>query len=607
MDVDPDSSGSVLLEEMLEDVIYEEEVMVESVPSNEATYLDAEIEISDENVEVIADEVVAVNGGKSPASTSDESDSSSSNDSSSTSNNESDSDDNEEEDSIINGINPQSNDGPAVMEQMVEEETVTFGTDNMSHDSAECTAIEMEADIIAGGESDVMEHVDVIDTNVITTELTTTTSAPLKTTFVISGGNNLASQPLVQAKTSQNKIVFVKLVSSANTAIMTPFSSTSTVSTAKIVDNCSVRLTTDVGKVAEAVPLTPTVATESKSRSPPIELPERNGACSTLSTTTEEASTTVTTTTVPMLIIKPVASQTIERTVNLLNNNKILIKSVKSTKNPSPPTRSPTTAENSEATAVKSLEDSNDIKTPKLDIDDIEQQQQKPMQHEMVGTNDVTVNTTTVIAAADSVEVKPERLADEPRIKESLLPTDNVVKEKVTTKIKREFEQLQKTVNESKVLMEYVTDKKARGRRAKKSIRSTQSTIDLDDTDSIASKSSSICGLSRSRSTSRNESPIMGRRSISKESDRSVASGGNRNMRSLNAEFTAKQQKFLQNLHKNHESGDESDVSAKDGDESIDYFDDGNENSREARGNSRNDNSMDLELAPKVYRRIGIN
>lgn len=225
----------------------------------------------------------------------------------------------------------------------------------------------------------------------------------------------------------------------------------------------------------------------------------------------------------------------VERTVNLLNNNKILIKSVKSNISTTPVL--PTSAASEAA------------------------------------DNDVEITSVTPVAVASEAGKSIEIDAITINSVAAIANTSDISSNKVKTapKIKREFEQLQKTVNESKVLMQYVLDQKTRGRREKKSYKLKGSALDNEETESNSSYT-----RSRSRSTTRIESPMDRRRSISKESDRSFG-GSNRSTRSQNADFSSKQIKFLQTLRKKDVSGDESNESEPDEDDSEDYTYDGNE------------------------------
>lgn len=395
-------------------------------------------------------------------------------------------------------------------------------------------------------------------------------TAAAQPAIVLSSSINLGTQPTAQAKASQiaNQIVFVKIMpNSLTTQSMTSstMSSVSTASPAKTV-TAIINPTVTLTPVSS---LTPSFKrTLSKTKSSPVLLPPQ-----------------ATTTTTSVTITPPVkcATQTIERTVNLLNNNKILIKSVKSTANVSP-----VFAPTSTVTDAAGKCDDSHIET-KLTTT-CSQPTVTPALVESVGVS-ATCNQ------AESGEIVAEQ-------------DDSPIRKQAVPKIKREFEQLQKTVNESKILMEYVIDRKTRGRRAKKGLRSVTSTPDIDETDSLKSRDGS-----RSRSISRNESPMEGGRSVSKESDRSVG-GSNRNMRSQNVDFSAKQKKFLRNIQKSHESGEDSDDSVNYVDEPEDLFfmdnedkmDDGGKDELNHEGEKidevENSRKIESAAAPKVKTKV---
>lgn len=156
-----------------------------------------------------------------------------------------------------------------------------------------------------------------------------------------------------------------------------------------------------------------------------------------------------------------------------------------------------------------------------------------------------------------------------------------------TPKIKREILQLQKMVNDSKILTEFIGDGgelSPRNRKAKhRHTSATRAADELDssccaDNESIASKSSSHCGgggddRSRSRSRSINRSPMggaaaSGMATLSSSSSIATASSAEknrRNMRSQNAEFTAKHQQFLRGIQsQQQDTADEDDESDDD-------------------------------------------
>lgn len=130
-----------------------------------------------------------------------------------------------------------------------------------------------------------------------------------------------------------------------------------------------------------------------------------------------------------------------------------------------------------------------------------------------------------------------------------------------TPKIKREIKQLQKMVNESKILTDFINDQDSQRSRKVKKTTKTETDHDFSgtgcDNESIASKSSS-----RSRSLSRNMSPIDTPVS-SKDGEKN-----RRNMRSQNAEFSAKHYKFLRGIHQ-HDSDASENTSDIEGDKTV--------------------------------------
>lgn len=185
---------------------------------------------------------------------------------------------------------------------------------------------------------------------------------------------------------------------------------------------------------------------------------------------------------------KPV-EEVVERTVNLLNNNKIIIKSIKSTNSTNV---SPITAKDDTSTRA-----------------------------------DRTEPNPVPQRAEDSNEFDPEKNADE-------------VERKASTqhpKIKREIEQLRKTVNESKVLTEIIIDRNARGRRSQK-LLSKHEQMSLQANEIEANK---VASVEPSPSNSRNVSP-------ENDGEKLVNASGKRNTRSRNSDFTAKQKRFMKGI-----------------------------------------------------------
>lgn len=131
-----------------------------------------------------------------------------------------------------------------------------------------------------------------------------------------------------------------------------------------------------------------------------------------------------------------------------------------------------------------------------------------------------------------------------------------------TPKMNREFMLLQRTVTESKMLTEYMNDTDSRSRKAKRVSTAAAQRIadDASDNESVNSSRTSqsrggAADRSRSRSLSRNRSPGSTQSTTTPE-----GRGPRRNMRSQNAEFSAKHQKFLKGIQ-HHQESDASDNS----------------------------------------------
>lgn len=152
-------------------------------------------------------------------------------------------------------------------------------------------------------------------------------------------------------------------------------------------------------------------------------------------------------------------------------------------------------------------------------------------------------NSGNTVASDDEVKniFPQENRGMKTEFDDKVLETD-----RSTPKIKREIKQLQKMVNESKILTDFINDQDSQRSRKVKKTPKTETDHDFSgtggDNESIASKSSS-----RSRSLSRNMSPIDTPLS-SKDGEKN-----RRNMRSQNAEFSARHYKFLRGIHQ-HDS-----------------------------------------------------
>lgn len=211
----------------------------------------------------------------------------------------------------------------------------------------------------------------------------------------------------------------------------------------------------------------------------------------------------------------------VERTVNLLNNNKIIIKS------------------------VKCMNPSNALPaTTKIDTS---------AKNEKPNSNSMSQRCETNESKTHSDRVKMSDATE----RKSLAP-----------KIKREFEQLQKTVNESKVLTEFIIDRYPRGRRSVKTTlkRSEQIAVQQQANEMDTEK---IEQSDRSPNRSRSNSPAT------KESDKLVVGASSkRYTRSRNSDFSAKQKSFIKGiLEVTRGSDDESEHSVGEDDEAdVDFY-----------------------------------
>lgn len=387
---------------------------------------------------------------------------------------------------------------------------------------------------------------------------------------------NLAAQPTIQAKTAQNKIFYVKIlptklvnqVTTTTTLMTVPTTSDNSVSSDSIkCDKTSV-------KMASSTTTTPTIRTGLAVK--PVTTPSTDTAASITSES-------------------PSVLQTVERTVNLLNNNKILIKSVKTNAVPTP-TSVPATVPVHDALV------STHTATSKIDNN---LKNQKAIKEEAIKnyfSSETKKSTENNKRAIEHVEIEDaddgddddndgdddddddegeEEEEGEWSELDDKIAHDN--KHATTPKMKREFEQLQKTVNQSKVLSEFVIAHKPRRQRrsdkmrpvtTEQNVKQTQS--ENEEVESNRSRSSlSRRSRSGSRSRSRNTSPPETMRSASKESDRSgTSSAGSqikRSTRSQNTDFTAKQKRFLKGIQQHTRgSEDETDASVGDGDDEDD-------------------------------------
>lgn len=165
-------------------------------------------------------------------------------------------------------------------------------------------------------------------------------SVEINDVFGLSGSIDLSAQPMGQAKTSQNQIVYVKLLPSSLATIQTAASLSDTTATSTIratTEASAVSLTKSTASIINpTVTLTPVCALKSfkynfsKAMSSPIVLTTPATVTPTTTATTVGSGLAVNSTSVKS------PTESVERTVNLVNNNKILIKSVSRTINTSP-------------------------------------------------------------------------------------------------------------------------------------------------------------------------------------------------------------------------------------------------------------------------------
>lgn len=294
----------------------------------------------------------------------------------------------------------------------------------------------------------------------------------------------------------------------------------------------------------------------------------------------------------------------IEHTVNLLNNNRILIKSVKNSMNAN-------SSNCSQPILTQTINSNANINT---NVDKDGKQQMQKISNDEISTDITETNTEhkqsndeTQIQIQlkhhiDDDEVNPKlkldtmksnngeilkiesELYDVDETKHMLNDTkldDNSIDEPKAQKIKREFEQLQKDVNHSKVLSEFIFDQNKPNRRPTKSggkSKHKHSTgLKLDS--SIDEKSTTM--TFRSRSPSLRTSPSNSVRSASKESDRSASSSfnssstgltGKRNTRSRNTDFSAKQKQFLKGIQQLTRGTDDESDNMDDDEADLDFY-----------------------------------
>lgn len=256
----------------------------------------------------------------------------------------------------------------------------------------------------------------------------------------------------------------------------------------------------------------------------------------------------------------PISEPMFGHTVNLLNNNKILIKSVK-------------TSNSASASPILGKEDAPPATTSTARCDKIDENSM----HSSGGGGGDSGECRTSCDSSGKATSKNAPY-DEHAMADISVAVAAAPPSTSTPKINREFEMLTKTVNESKVLTEFIFDQSTRGgRRSLKS--STKRKQQLIPNTSMGSELSttSVTDLP-------NDSPMADVRGQSKDSDKSGTSGsvqsgagtnatGKRSTRSQNSDFSAKQRRFLKGIQQiSRGTDDESENSAFDDDEDdIDY------------------------------------
>lgn len=220
--------------------------------------------------------------------------------------------------------------------------------------------------------------------------------------------------------------------------------------------------------------------------------------------------------------------------------------------------RKPTTLEHNDQSAIKQADA---IKSTKIIIKGITSQDKRLVVCESPTTTDPlgspqlspTIQSPKIVIESNKIESK-ETLNDEPSTLEidehintpepvsSILDTNEENRSNSNTpRANREMKQLQKTMKESKVLTDYIAlvDET---RRIKRKLNEAE---ESEETAAIALDASQT-NMVRSRSVS-----------VTKESIEVGSISIRRNTRSLNAEFSAKQRKFLAGIQKHSRDSDE--------------------------------------------------
>lgn len=277
----------------------------------------------------------------------------------------------------------------------------------------------------------------------------------------------------------------------------------------------------------------------------------------------------------------------VEHTVNLLNNNRILIKSVKPNHATSPVSMPTALVKNAANEGFEFSSQKCDAKQLVNETSEITVQNVtnvKATTEQTIDQLNVVNETKCEIDAnngkteqADSeLEIKKEQILNENSTDAVIEDDTNSVDEEIRSKIKREFEKLQKVVNEAKVMAGFVIEPNKHNRRPTKSGKGKHNKYNNSLNDMTALVDEKVPpSVQLNRSASPSSSSV---RSASKESDRSATSGfgaGKRNTRSMNTDFSAKQKQFLKGIQQvTRGTDDETDNNSgvDDDEDDVDYY-----------------------------------
>ena len=239
------------------------------------------------------------------------------------------------------------------------------------------------------------------------------------------------------------------------------------------------------------------------------------------------------------------------KVVNVINSTKIIIKGVNNNASEKVKKRHSTAAiacVSKQENPEEEIEKDNSIKTDDVLHEENDHKYNKiPAADDNIKEIDQS-NTTTVCTSSKVAADVDADVLSEKDFNDKLSETGEC--KQSTPKIKREIKQLQKMMNDSKILTEYINDSETRVRKVKKMAKH-EDAVDGADTESITSKASTR-DRSRSRSCSRNHSPMD--MSAYHHNSARDSEKGKRNMRSQNAEFSAKHQKFLRGIQSQQDS-----------------------------------------------------